>query len=37
MAEDRCKAMVGVPSEGTECRFKLCEWKAGGSVFGEGV
>ena len=22
---------VGVPAEGTECRFKVCEWQAGGS------
>ena len=21
---------VGVPSEGSECRFKVCGWKAGG-------
>ena len=34
---------VRVPSEGTECRFKVCEWKAVSdklylfAVFGEGV
>ena len=22
---------VRVPAEGTECRFKVCEWQAGGS------
>ena len=22
---------VGVPAEGADCRFKLCEWQAGGS------